>query len=168
MELKTQNEFSWWNSIQWQIHYLPAYSQLQSTTHIEINPILFNSKPDKFPSKKKANENINYITEICWLCGFIDKVFWVLLRQELFLSASIYQLVILWNTALQSKFQGCVRWAVREAHLTQIAVATLFFADWSMLVCMVVLYVRSYLKKKRKRRFWVQIMSKLRLSQGHF
>lgn len=83
MELKTQNEFSWWNSIQWQLHYLQTYSQLQNITHIEIkNPTVFNSNPDKFPSKKKANENIKYIADVCWLCGFIDKVLLVLIREE--------------------------------------------------------------------------------------
>lgn len=34
-------------------------------THRNKNPILFNSKPDEFPSKKKANENIKYIAEVC-------------------------------------------------------------------------------------------------------
>lgn len=142
--MKTQNEFSWWNSIQWQLHYLQTYSQLQNTTHIEL--YYLTRRRTKSQVRKRANENIKYITEVCWLCGFVDKVLLVLLREEYFLSASIYQLVILWNTALQSKVQGCVRWAVREAHLTQIAVATLF------LLIEVDLFAWLYYIWKRKER----------------
>lgn len=141
---------------------------LKYNIHRNKKPYLFNWKPDKYPSKKKANENIKYIAEVCWLCGFIDKVLLVGTAKIRVVLVSKYL-----STGNSMEYSSTVQgprlhkmsgaWGTLDANRSCNDV----FADWSRLVCMVVLYVRYYLKKKRKRRVWVQLMNKLRLSQGH-